>query len=83
MANNNNVHMVFILYFQFNPTVPISTEIPGFERNTTLKDRIHCVCFVIDGSTAGVLSEKILQCIKEIQRKIYLKGEAFLFHILP
>lgn len=60
--------------YQFNPSVPISSEILGFKRNPTLNDRIHCVCIVIDGSTAGVLPEKILGKLKAIQSKVYLKG---------
>ena len=54
--------------------MPISSEILGFKRNPTLNDRTHCVCIVIDGSTAGVLSEKILGQLKAIQSKVYLKG---------
>ena len=61
-----------MVHFQFNPSVPISPEIAGFKKNTTLKDRVHCVCIVIDGSTAGVLPEKMLEKIKAIQAKMNL-----------
>lgn len=60
--------------YQFNPSVPVSPEIPGFKINTTLKDRIHCVCIVVDGSTVGVLPEKMLEKIKAIQAKIRQRG---------
>lgn len=60
--------------YHFNPSLPISSEIQGFKKNTTLKDRIHCVCIVIDGSTAGVLPEKMLEKIKAIQSKIHIRG---------
>lgn len=60
--------------YQFNPSVPISPEIPGFKKNTTLDDRMHCVCIVIDGSTAGVLPEKMLEKIKAIQAKVRQRG---------
>ena len=60
--------------FQFNPSVPISPEIPGFKKNTTLNDGIHCVCIVVDGSTVGVLPEKMLEKIKAIQAKIRQRG---------
>lgn len=60
--------------YQFNPSVPISPEIPGFKKNTTLNDRIHCVCIVVDGSTVGVLPEKMLEKIKAIQAKIRQRG---------
>lgn len=60
--------------YQFNPSVPITPEVPGFKKNATFNDRIHCVCIVIDGSTAGVLPEKILEKIKAIQAKIRQRG---------
>lgn len=59
--------------YQFNPSLPISQEIAGFKKNPTLKDRIHCVCIVIDGSTAGVLPEKLLEKIKAIQTKMNVR----------
>ena len=61
--------------FQFNPSVPISSDIPGFKKNTQLKDQIHCVCIVIDGSTAGVLPDKLLEKIKAIQMKVHQKSK--------
>lgn len=60
--------------YDFNPSVPISPQILGFKKSPSLKDKIHCVCFVIDGSTAGVLPESILERIKAIQSNIYRKG---------
>ena len=65
--------MINFYMFQFNPSVPISQEIAGFKKNPTLKDRIHCVCIVIDGSTAGVLPEKLLEKIKAIQTKMNVR----------
>ena len=32
------------------------------------------MCFVVDGSTASVLPRKILEKMKAMQNKIYLKG---------
>ena len=62
--------------FQFNPSVSINPDIHGFKRTPTLDDKIHCVCFVIDGSTVNVLSEKMLERIKAIKSKIHQKGKA-------
>lgn len=59
--------------YLFNPSAPISPEIPGFKKNTTLKDKIHCVCIVIDGSTAGILPEKMLEKIKGMQAKMHFR----------
>ena len=47
---------------------------PGFKKNTTLEDRMHCVCIVVDGSTVGVLPEKMLEKIKAILAKIRQRG---------
>ena len=68
-------HFPLLLFFQFNPSVPISPEIPGFKKSTSLREKIHCVCLVIDGSTGGVLPEKMLEKIKSIQAKIHIRGK--------
>ena len=64
--------LIFLL--QFNPSVPITPEMPGFKKNTELGDRMHCVCIVVDGSTVGVLPEKMLEKIKAILAKIRQRG---------
>lgn len=33
-------------------------DTPGYIIDLSLKDKIHCVAFVIDGSTVDVMSEK-------------------------
>ncbi|XP_045177309.2 interferon-induced protein 44-like [Mercenaria mercenaria] len=60
--------------YQFNPTTPISSEIHGFVTSPTLGHKIHCVCFVFDGNTATILSEKMLEKIKSMQAKVRQKG---------
>ncbi|XP_053392905.1 interferon-induced protein 44-like [Mercenaria mercenaria] len=60
--------------YQFNPSTPISPDISGFNSKPTLNDKIHCVCFIIDGSTATVMSEKMLEKIKSLQSKVRQKG---------
>lgn len=60
--------------YQFNPSTPISPDIPGFISTPTLNEKIHCVCFVVDGSTAAVLPEKMLDKIKALQMKVRQKG---------
>ena len=57
----------------------ISPEIPGFKKSPTLSDRIHCVAIVVDGSTVGVLPEKVLEKIKAIQAKIRSRGNSCIF----
>ena len=75
MVALTNLPTIISLLFQFNPSVPIGPEIPGFKKKTTLKDKVHCVCIVIDGSTGGVLPDKIVEQIKSIQSKINMRGK--------
>ena len=35
--------------------------------NPDLENKIHCVAFVIDGSTADIMPDNILQKIKDLQ----------------
>ncbi|XP_048739753.2 interferon-induced protein 44-like isoform X2 [Ostrea edulis] len=53
--------------YQFNPLAPFTTETFGFIRNPRLGDKIHCVAFVVDGSTIDVIPENILKQLKELQ----------------
>uniref|UniRef100_A0A8W8M6Q4 TLDc domain-containing protein n=1 Tax=Magallana gigas TaxID=29159 RepID=A0A8W8M6Q4_MAGGI len=56
--------------YQFNPSAPFTTETFGFIRNPHLGDRIHCVAFVLDGSTIDVIPEKILKQMKAMQSRM-------------
>ncbi|XP_065936839.1 interferon-induced protein 44-like [Magallana gigas] len=56
--------------YQFNPSAPFTTETFGFIRNPHLGDRIHCVAFVVDGSTIDVIPEKILKQMKAMQSRM-------------
>ncbi|KAK3577663.1 hypothetical protein CHS0354_000091 [Potamilus streckersoni] len=56
--------------YQFNPSVPFSQETPGYIKAPSLKDMIHCIAFVLDGSTVDVLPEKMLEKMKAIQAKM-------------
>ncbi|XP_060583836.1 interferon-induced protein 44-like [Ruditapes philippinarum] len=60
--------------YKFNPIRPISNEIHGFVKFPTLGQKIHCVCFVFDGNTATILSENMLEKVKNMQAKVRQKG---------
>ncbi|KAL5004727.1 hypothetical protein ScPMuIL_018183 [Solemya velum] len=60
--------------YQFNPAVPISTDTHGFCENPSLKDKIHCVAFVLDSTTIEVMSEKVLDSIRTMQVEMTEKG---------
>ncbi|XP_061167732.1 interferon-induced protein 44-like isoform X2 [Saccostrea echinata] len=54
-------------HYTFNPFEKASTKVPGFVKDPTLKDRMHIVVFVIDGSTIDVLPEIIIKKLKYIK----------------
>ncbi|XP_060580067.1 interferon-induced protein 44-like [Ruditapes philippinarum] len=60
--------------YQFNPSTPISPDTTGFVASPTLNHKIHCVCFIMDGTTVSVMSEKMLEKIKALQSKVRQKG---------
>lgn len=60
--------------YQFNPLLPFSPDTPGCIKDPDLKDKIHCVAFVIDGSTMGVMSDPIQKQIKDLQVRVNYRG---------
>ena len=67
---------------QFNPSSPLSPETLGFVRNPELGAMIHCVAFVVDGSTVDVIPEKILRQIKVLQTKMNQRSMAIMVIII-
>ncbi|XP_061489444.1 interferon-induced protein 44-like [Rhineura floridana] len=55
--------------YQFTPYAAMNPKVQGCIRNPTLKDQIHCVAFIIDGSKVEILPEKLEEKLKEIRRK--------------
>ncbi|KAJ8313263.1 hypothetical protein KUTeg_009180 [Tegillarca granosa] len=60
--------------YQFNPSVPFNPDVPGFVAYPALHQKIHCVVFVVDGSAVEVMSEKVIEKIKILQKKVYQRG---------
>ncbi|XP_078309380.1 interferon-induced protein 44-like [Crassostrea virginica] len=60
--------------YQFNPMVPFTPDTPGYIKNPELENKIHCVAFVIDGSTADVMPDKILKQMKDLQIRMNQRG---------
>ena len=54
--------------------VPFTPDTPGYIKNPDLENKIHCVAFVIDGSTVDVIPEKILKQIKSLQIRMNQRG---------
>ena len=55
--------------------VPFTSDTPGFIKNSDLGNKIHCVAFVIDGSTVDVIPEKILKQMKSLQIRMNQRGK--------
>ncbi|KAK3580670.1 hypothetical protein CHS0354_017948 [Potamilus streckersoni] len=61
-------------FYQFNPSSPVTPEVQGFNSSPALKDKIHCVAFVIDGSTVDLIAKPILEKIKSMQTRMNQRG---------
>ncbi|XP_060083036.1 interferon-induced protein 44-like [Ylistrum balloti] len=60
--------------YKFNPAVPLTPDTIGFVKNPKLADRIHCVVFVLDGSTVDVTPDKVMERIKSMQMRMNQRG---------
>ncbi|XP_065936873.1 interferon-induced protein 44 isoform X2 [Magallana gigas] len=58
----------------FNPLVPFTPDTLGYIKDPNLKDKIHCVAFVIDGSTVDVMSDKVQKRMKDLQVRMNHRG---------
>ncbi|XP_026063035.1 interferon-induced protein 44-like [Carassius auratus] len=55
--------------YQFNPVTPIQPDSPHFHKSPGLKDRIHCVVYVIDISKVKLLSDKTIEKFVAFRKK--------------
>ncbi|XP_048258954.1 interferon-induced protein 44-like isoform X2 [Haliotis rufescens] len=60
--------------FTFNPSVPVRPGVPGYKKNPTLDDRIHCIAFVVDSTAIDVFPDKVLQTFKAVQHRVNVQG---------
>ncbi|XP_023810029.1 interferon-induced protein 44-like [Oryzias latipes] len=60
--------------YQFNPSVPLQSEAHGFCKSPGLKDKIHCVTYVLDASKISIMSTKMEEKLIDIRRKVNLMG---------
>ncbi|XP_037682758.1 interferon-induced protein 44-like isoform X2 [Choloepus didactylus] len=61
--------------YQFNPHKPITPNHPAFITSPSLKDRIHCVVYVLDVNSINTISSTMMSKLKRI------KGEALNYGI--
>lgn len=55
------------MHLKFNPLVPFTPDTPCYVKDPDLQDKIHCVAFVVDGSTVDVMPDKIRKQLKDLQ----------------
>ncbi|XP_062586846.1 interferon-induced protein 44-like isoform X1 [Saccostrea cucullata] len=67
--------------YKFNPVAQASLDSPGFQKQPTLKDKIHVVVFVVDGSTLEVMPEGILKKLKETRSMAIDRGIPLLVYV--
>uniref|UniRef100_A0A8W8M3R3 TLDc domain-containing protein n=1 Tax=Magallana gigas TaxID=29159 RepID=A0A8W8M3R3_MAGGI len=59
--------------YKFNPAAPATKDTPGFVKEPTIKDMIHTVVFVIDGSNVEVMPDEIVKKLKDIKEMLIVR----------
>uniref|UniRef100_A0A3Q4I3B6 TLDc domain-containing protein n=1 Tax=Neolamprologus brichardi TaxID=32507 RepID=A0A3Q4I3B6_NEOBR len=60
--------------YQFNPSAPLHSESHGYRTSPGLKDKIHCVAYVIDASKVSIMPKGLEEKLDAIRRKVNLMG---------
>ncbi|RXM31429.1 hypothetical protein EOD39_7006 [Acipenser ruthenus] len=59
---------------KFNPSMAIQEDTPGFIKSAEMKDRIHCVAFVMDACKVKIMSAKLEEKFSAIRKKVNFIG---------
>ncbi|KAL7396292.1 hypothetical protein ABVT39_003712 [Epinephelus coioides] len=60
--------------YQFNPSAPLHSEAHGYCKSPRLKDKIHCVVYVVDACKVSIMPTKLEEKLDAIRRKVNLMG---------
>uniref|UniRef100_A0A3B4GFL5 Interferon-induced protein 44-like n=1 Tax=Pundamilia nyererei TaxID=303518 RepID=A0A3B4GFL5_9CICH len=60
--------------YQFNPSAPLHPEAHSYRTSPGLKDKIHCVAYVIDASKVSIMPTGLEEKLDAIRRKVNLIG---------
>uniref|UniRef100_A0A3Q1G8S1 Interferon-induced protein 44-like n=1 Tax=Acanthochromis polyacanthus TaxID=80966 RepID=A0A3Q1G8S1_9TELE len=60
--------------YQFNPSAPLNSETLAYRKSPGLKDKIHCVAYVIDACKISIMSTKMEEKLDAIRRKVNRMG---------
>ncbi|XP_062993121.1 interferon-induced protein 44-like [Elgaria multicarinata webbii] len=55
--------------YQFNPCAILNPNAPDYIKSPSLKDQIHCVVLIIDGSKVEILPEKLEAKLRKIRKE--------------
>ncbi|XP_069566667.1 interferon-induced protein 44-like [Brachyistius frenatus] len=55
--------------YQFNTSLPLLADAPGYKKEVTLNDIIHCVVYVVDTCKVSLLSQNMLDKFAVIRKK--------------
>lgn len=60
--------------YQFNPSAPLQSEASSYRKSPRLKDKIHCVAYVMDACKISIMPTKLQEKLDAIRRKVNLMG---------
>ncbi|XP_049911844.1 interferon-induced protein 44-like isoform X3 [Epinephelus moara] len=60
--------------YQFNPSAPLNSEAHGYRKSPRLKDKIHCVVYVVDACKVSIMPTKLEEKLHAVRRKVNLMG---------
>ncbi|XP_042272806.1 interferon-induced protein 44-like isoform X8 [Thunnus maccoyii] len=60
--------------YQFNPSAPLQSEASSYRKCPRLKDKIHCVAYVMDACKISIMATKVQEKLDAIRRKVNLMG---------
>uniref|UniRef100_A0A3Q4I0S5 Interferon-induced protein 44-like n=1 Tax=Neolamprologus brichardi TaxID=32507 RepID=A0A3Q4I0S5_NEOBR len=60
--------------YQFNPSAPLHPEAHGYHKSPGLKDKVHCVVYVIDSCKISIMPTGLEEKLDAIRRKVNLMG---------
>ncbi|XP_007236601.2 interferon-induced protein 44 [Astyanax mexicanus] len=70
--------------YQFSPEQPVKSETPGYVKKPSLKDKVHCVVFVVDASKISTYTKGLSTTFQKLREHISNLGVhqvALLTHI--
>ncbi|KAM4574089.1 interferon-induced protein 44-like [Fundulus diaphanus] len=60
--------------YQFNPSAPLRAEVHGYRKSPDLKDKIHCLTYILDASKVSIMPARLAEKLEAIRKKANLLG---------